>query len=187
MYRLTLFWFILLTCSALGCSLSHDEREILLFEEDDIRLYDPVSVLDVTYLEDGGSIYVRVKDARGSTLDLYVSKRMGYEEEHGDVYAHQYMGNDGSLRLRRQDEIRQVLNNAGVLLLDLPHGGYEWILIFLWVLIPVMMGVGISVKRNSNIFATLLLCGLLGWIGLGIVYFRSQPCNSIRKGRVNIS
>lgn len=105
----------------LGCGRQDecDDADAVAFEEDKILLADGVVLKDLSYIEDGGTVCAVLLDREGRECVFFISKRMGRKQEHGSVYANEYMGRPGSVLLRDQQGIRALLHKVGVPLVPL--------------------------------------------------------------------
>jgi len=80
-----------------------------VYQDGQVTIVAPVRVVERQGIEDGGTEFIRLRDGAGVVHELYVSRRLGHEDEWGRIFAGAYMTEPGVFELEDQAAIRTIL------------------------------------------------------------------------------
>jgi hypothetical protein len=103
---------IVVTALSLGCGHTRGP-----FVQDGIKINPPITqegddketkTSKVTKFNDGGTRWIKIKDAEGRKFDVYIDHRIGTTTP-GAIYLMDYPGNSNSVRVADQRDFKQKL------------------------------------------------------------------------------
>ncbi len=107
-YIMRQLWLSLIVLHCVGCSDSARE-----FVQDDIHIAAPVKVQSRIATGDGGTVTVRLLDAKGRSFLVYVDYQIGSPTP-GAIYLHAYRGERKSVRVLDEPHFKSIVGDLEV-------------------------------------------------------------------------